>query len=230
MKLIGLIGGMSWESSAEYYRLINEETRARLGGMHSAPIVLYSFDFADIEELQRAGSWARAAELLAGGALALERAGAELLVLCTNTMHRLVDDIHAAVSIPLIHIADPTADAVRAKQLDTVGLLGTRYTMEGDFYKRRLEEHHGVGVVIPDEPDRSEIHDIIYRELVVGKVRAESRRRYGKAILDLVGRGAQGVVLGCTEIGLLIGSEDAPVPIFDTTQLHAQAAVAAALS
>jgi aspartate racemase len=145
-------------------------------------------------------------------------------------MHRLIDDIQADVSIPLIHIADPTADAVRAKQLDTVGLLGTRYTMEGDFYKRRLEEHHGPGVLIPDEPDRSDIHDIIYGELVVGKVRAESRRRYQKVILDLVGRGAQGIILGCTEIGLLIGSDDAPVPIFDTTHLHAQAAVAAALS
>jgi aspartate racemase len=230
MQTIGLIGGMSWESSAEYYRLLNEETRARLGGMHSAPIVLYSFDFAEIEELQRAGAWERAAELLTGAALALERAGAELLVLCTNSMHRLTGDIEAIVGLPLIHIADPTAEAVRAEGLETVGLLGTRYTMQGEFYRRRLEKRHGLGVLIPDEPDRSVVHEVIYGELVVGEIRAESRRRYRKAILELVDRGAQAIILGCTEIGLLIGSDDAPVPIFDTTRLHAQAAVAAALA
>jgi aspartate racemase len=230
MKLIGLIGGMSWESSAEYYRLINEETRARLGGMHSAPIVLYSFDFAEIEELQMAGAWGQASGKLAGAALTLERAGAEVLVLCTNTMHRLISDIEAVVTVPLIHITDPTGEAVRVAGLERVGLLGTRYTMEGEFYRRRLEQRHGLGVLIPDEPDRSVVHEVIYQELVVGEIRGESRRRYRKAILDLVDRGAEAIILGCTEIGLLIGSEDAPVPIFDTTRLHAQAAVEAALT
>ena len=230
MKTIGLIGGMSWESSAEYYRLVNEETRRHLGGMHSARIVPYSFDFADIDELPQAGAWERASGLLAEAARVLERAGAELLVLCTNTMHRLFDDIEAGVSVPFIHIADPTAEGVRAEGLGTLGLLGTRYTMEGDFSLRRLKERHGLSSLIPDEPDRSMVHDIIYGELVVGVIRDESRQRYRKAIVDLVARGAQAIVLGCPEIGLLIDSHDAPVPVFDSTRLHAQAAVAAALT
>jgi aspartate racemase len=229
LKPIGLIGGMSWESSAEYYRLINEDVRARLGGMHSAACILYSFDFAEIEELQRAGDWDRAGQLLAGAATALERAGAGLLVLCTNTMHRLAPEVEAAVEIPLVHIADPTAEAALAAGTRRVGLLGTRYTMEGDFYRRRLEECHGLQVLIPDEPDRFAVHEIIYEELVVGQVREPSRQRYRAAIETLVARGAQGVILGCTEIGLLIGPEDVEVPLHDTTRLHARAAVTLAL-
>ncbi|MGH2991237.1 MAG: aspartate/glutamate racemase family protein [Solirubrobacterales bacterium] len=229
MRPIGLIGGMSWESSAEYYRLINEDVRARLGGMHSAACVLYSFDFAEVEALQRAGDWERAGGLLADAAGALERAGAGLLVLCTNTMHRLAPEVEAAAEIPLVHIADPTAEAALAAETETVGLVGTRYTMEGEFYRRRLEERHGLRVLIPDEPDRSAIHEIIYDELVVGQLREESRRRYAIAIEDLIGRGAQAIILGCTEIGLLVGPEDASVPILDTTILHARAAVTLAL-
>jgi amino-acid racemase len=229
MKTIGLIGGMSWESSAEYYRLINEDANERLGGVHSAPCILYSFDFAEIEELQRSGAWEEAGSRLVKAALALERAGAGLLILCTNTMHRLAAEVEAAVGIPLVHIADPTANAVRASGVVTVGLLGTRFTMEGDFYRGRLEDQHGLEVLVPDEPDRSAIHEIIYRELVVGAVRDASRQRYSAAIASLVERGAQGIILGCTEIGLLIGAQDAEVPVFDTTQLHAQAAVSLAL-
>jgi aspartate racemase len=229
MKTIGLIGGMSWESSAEYYRLINEHVQERLGGVHSARCILYSFDFAEIEELQRSGEWSKAGSRLADAARALQGSGAELLVLCTNTMHRLVAEVEAAVGIPLVHIADPTAEAVRADGLKTVGLLGTRYTMEGEFYRGRLEDRHGLQVVVPDEPDRSAVHEIIYEELVVGVVRESSRRRYREAISHLVERGAQGVVLGCTEIGLLIGPQDVEVPVFDTTRLHAQAAVTLAL-
>jgi aspartate racemase len=229
VKPIGLIGGMSWESSAEYYRLVNEEVRARLGGVHSAPCILYSFDFAEIEELQRAGEWERAGALLAEAAATLERGGAGLLVLCTNTMHRLAPEIEAAVGIPLLHIADPTGTAGRAAGAGTVGLLGTRYTMEGDFYRRRLEERHGLGVLIPEEPDRTAVDDVIFEELVVGETREESRRLYRAAIAALVERGAEGIVLGCTEIGLLVGPDDAPVPVFDTTRLHAVAAVAIAL-
>jgi aspartate racemase len=229
MKTIGLIGGMSWESSAEYYRLINEDANERLGGVHSAPCILYSFDFAEIEELQRSGAWEEAGSRLVKAALALERAGAGLLILCTNTMHRLAAEVEAAVGIPLVHIADPTANAVRASGVVTVGLLGTRFTMEGDFYRGRLEDQHGLEVLVPDEPDRSAIHEIIYRELVVGAVRDASRQRYSAAIAGLVERGAQGIILGCTEIGLLIGAQDAEVPVFDTTRLHAQAAVSLAL-
>lgn len=229
MKTIGLIGGMSWESSSEYYRLVNEDVRARLGGAHSAACILHSFDFAEIEQLQRADAWDEAGRLLVDAAISLERAGAGLLVLCTNTMHRLAPEIEAAAAIPLVHIADPTAEAALAAPAQTVGLLGTRFTMEGDFYRGRLEGRHGLSVLIPEEPDRSAIDEIIYDELVVGRVRDESRRRYRAAIDRLVGRGAEGIVLGCTEIGLLIGADDAEVPLFDTTRLHARAAVTLAL-
>lgn len=229
VKAIGLIGGMSWESSAEYYRLVNEEIQARLGGVHSAACILHSFDFAEIEELQRAEAWDRAGELLANAASGLERGGAGLIVLCTNTMHRLAPEIEAAVEVPLVHIADPTGESALAAGIATVGLLGTRYTMEGEFYRRRLEERHGLAVLIPEEPDRTAIHDVIYDELVVGEIKEESRRRYRAAIDGLVDRGAEAVVLGCTEIGLLIGPDDASVPLFDTTRLHARAAVELAL-
>ena len=221
---------MSWESSIEYYRFINEYARERLGGLHSARSLMFSFDFDEIERLQRAGQWSLAGERLAEVARALERGGAELLVLCTNTMHRVAEPLEAAVSIPLVHIADPTAEAIRARGLETVGLLGTRYTMEGGFYRGRLEDRHGLRVLVPDEPGRSAVHDVIYDELVVGVVRQESRRRYTEVVSELIDCGAEGVIFGCTEIELLLDPADAEVPAFDTTRLHARAAVDAALA
>jgi aspartate racemase len=229
VKRIGLLGGMSWESSAEYYRLINEATRARLGGLHSADCMLRSVDFADIEELQRAGAWDEAGERLAAEARQLVAAGAELIVLCTNTMHKATDAIVAAVDVPFIHIADATAAAVMAAGLSTVGLLATAYTMEQDFYVGRLRDRHGLNVLVPDERDRRIVHNVIYDELCVGIVSDDSRDAYREIIGGLVERGAAGVLLGCTEIGLLIGQPDSEVPVFDTTVLHAQSAVDFAL-
>ena len=230
VKVIGLLGGMSWESSALYYQLVNQEVRERLGGTHSAECVMWSFDFHRVEALQAADDWAGAADLLGTTAQRLERAGAELLVLCTNTMHEVADEIGAAITIPLIHIADATADAVRAAGIERVALLGTRYTMERDFYRGRLERRHGLNVVVPDEPDRSEIHHIIYDELVRGIVADRSRQRYEAIIDRLVDRGAEGVILGCTEIELLVDPADDRWRLFPTTKLHALAAVSAALS
>jgi aspartate racemase len=230
MRRIGLLGGMSWESSAEYYRFVNEAVRKRLGGLHSADCLLRSVDFAAVEELQRTGRWHEAGKLLAAEALALVAGGAELLVLCTNTMHRVADQVAAAVEIPLIHIADTTADAVHAAELSTVGLLATAYTMEQDFYVGRLERTHGLAVVVPDAEDRRLVHDVIYQELCLGIVKEDSRQAYRRVIGDLVGRGAEGILLGCTEIDLLIGPPDAPVPVFDTTRLHAERAVDLALA
>jgi aspartate racemase len=225
MKTIGLIGGMSWESSIEYYRMINEEVKQRLGGVHSAQSLMYSVDFAEIETLQHSGQWQQAGIMLADAALRLERGGADLLVLCTNTMHLVADAITSAVSIPFLHIADPTAAAIRAKGMRTIGLLGTRFTMEQPFYRDRLIEQHGLNVLIPDEPDRAEIHRIIYEELILGQIRSDSRERYLAVIERLSAAGAEGIILGCTEIGLLIQPEHTPVPLFDTTRLHAIAAV-----
>ncbi len=230
MKRIGLLGGMSWESSAEYYRFVNQAVRTRLGGLHSADCLLRSVDFAAVEELQRTGRWNEAGKLLAAEAQTLVAAGAELLVLCTNTMHRVADQIAAAVAIPFIHIADTTADAVRAAELSTVGLLATAYTMEQDFYVGRLERTHGLAVVVPGPQDRRVVHDVIYQELCLGIVKEESRQAYRRVIGGLVGRGAEGILLGCTEIDLLIGPQDAPVPVFDTTRLHAERAVDLALA
>jgi aspartate racemase len=230
MKRVGLLGGMSWESSAVYYRMINEEVRARLGGLHSADCVLRSVDFAPIEALQRGGEWARAATLLAAEARALAAAGAELLVLCTNTMHKVADQIVDEVEIPLIHIADATAEAVRREGLHTVGLLATGYTMEQDFYVGRLRDMHGLEVLVPDELDRRLVHEVIYEELCIGIVNDASREQYRRVMADLVRRGAEGILLGCTEIDLLVGADDASVPIFDTTRLHVQKAVDAALA
>ena len=230
MKRIGLLGGMSWESSAEYYRFVNEAVRDRLGGLHSADCLLRSVDFAAIEVLQRTGRWNEAGKLLAAEAQALAAGGAELLVLCTNTMHRVAAQIAAAVAIPLVHIADTTADAVRAAGLATVGLLATAYTMEQDFYVGRLKRTHGLAVVVPGPEDRRLVHEVIYQELCLGIVKEESREAYRRVIGDLVGRGAEGILLGCTEIDLLIGPDDAPVPVFDTTRLHAQRAVDLALA
>jgi aspartate racemase len=229
MRRIGLLGGMSWESSAEYYRLINEATRERRGGLHSADCLLRSVDFAEIEALQRSGSWQQAGERLAAEARSLADAGAELLVLCTNTMHKVAHVVSAAVEIPLVHIADATADAIRAAGLSTIGLLATAYTMEQDFYVGRLRERHGLGVLVPGAEDRKLVHDVIYDELCLGVINDASRDAYRAVIAGLVERGAQGIVLGCTEIGLLVGEHDSPVPIFDTTRLHAEKAVELAL-
>ncbi|MDR7116436.1 aspartate/glutamate racemase family protein [Caulobacter sp. BE254] len=227
--LIGLIGGMSWESSIQYYRLINEGVRDRLGGVASARTLMWSFDFARIEALQHAGDWDALAGEMAEAARTLEKGGADVLVLCTNTMHRCAGAIEAAVDIPLLHIADPTAAAIQAAGLTKVGLLGTAFTMEQDFYRGRLEARFGLEVLIPDAEDRKAVHDIIYRELVAGQVLDASREVYRAVIRRLVERGAQGIILGCTEIMLLIGQADSPVPVFDTTTLHAMAAVDRAL-
>ena len=230
MKTIGLLGGMSWESTLPYYRHINEAVRERLGGLHSARLVLYSLDFHEIEALQRQGDWAAAGTLLADAARRLESAGANFLLLCTNTMHKVADAIEAASALPLLHIADPTAAAIQAAGLQRVGLLGTRFTMEQPFYRERLEDRHGIQVLVPDEPDRAEVHRVIYEELCRGVVSEASRQAYRQVISRLVARGAQAVILGCTEIGLLVRADDAEVPLFDTCVLHAQAAAERALS
>ena len=226
---IGLIGGMSWESSAHYYRLINEAARARRGPTASARCLMWSFDFSQIEVLQHAGRWDELAERLADAGKALERGGADFLVLCTNTMHRLAGELQAAVDLPLLHIADPTGEAIKAAGLRKVGLLGTAFTMEHAFYRGRLEERFGLEVVVPGEADRAVVHRVIYDELVAGVVRDESRQAYREVIARLAGDGAEGIILGCTEIMLLVGQSDSPVPVFDTTTLHALAAVDRAL-
>jgi aspartate racemase len=229
MKTIGLIGGMSWESSAEYYRIINQETNRRLGGVHSAQCLMWSFDFDAIKHLQHEGAWDKLADAMKEAAIRLERGGADFLVVCTNTMHRLADAVSSAVGIPLLHIADPTAEKIKASGFERVGLLGTAFTMEQDFYKGRLQQRHGLDVIVPDEGDRRIVHEIIYRELVLGQVRPESRQAYREIIARLIERGAQCVILGCTEIMLLVKDEDSAVPLFDTTTIHAVAAVEQAL-
>ncbi|MHC3390690.1 aspartate/glutamate racemase family protein [Streptomyces lavendulocolor] len=229
MKTIGLIGGMSWESSAEYYRLLNELVRERLGGLHSARCILHSVDFAEIERLQVSGEWEQAGEVLAEAGRGLAAAGADLLLICTNTMHKVAGQVQDAVPVPLLHLGDATADAVRAAGLRTVGLLGTAFTMEQDFYRDRLAGH-GLTVLVPEAEGRAEVHRIIYEELCLGIVDDGSRAVYQRVIDQLVADGAEGVVLGCTEIELLIGQEDSPVPVFPTTRLHAEAAVTAALA
>jgi aspartate racemase len=230
MKTIGLIGGMSWESSLEYYRILNETVKARLGGLHSTKCVLYSVEFAEIEALQHAGRWDEAARIMVEAGQSLERAGADLLVLCTNTMHKLAGEIEAGVNIPLLHIADATAEAVKAAGISRVGLLGTRFTMEQDFYRGRLTDKHGLQVIIPGQPDRELIHQVIYGELCLGIIKPESRLRFAGIIAKLVAAGAQGVILGCTEIESLVRQEDSPVSVFPTTRIHAEAAVAWALN
>jgi aspartate racemase len=230
MKTIGLIGGMSWESTAHYYRKINDLVKRRLGGLHSAQILLYSVDFHDIELLQRSGDWRSAGVLLAQIARQLESAGADCLVLATNTMHRVADAIEAAVRIPLLHIADPTAVSIKQTGVHTVGLLGTRFTMEQDFYRGRLATRHGLKVLVPEESDRELVHRVIYDELCLGNVSAASRDHYRAVIAGLVERGAQAIIFGCTEIGMLVTQEDSTVPVFDTTALHAAAAVEFALT
>ena len=230
MKTIGLIGGMSWESSLEYYRLINEGIKTRLGGLHSAKCVLVSVDFAEIEELQHANRWAQAAQILSEAARNLERAGADCVVICTNTMHKVAGDIQASVRLPLIHIADATAAQVQAAGLKRIGLLGTRFTMEEDFYVGRLIHKYGLDVIVPEPIERDDVHRVIYDELCLGLTRAESKARYVEIIEQLIAHGAQGIILGCTEIGLLVQQADSRVPLFDTTRLHAEAAVEFALA
>lgn len=229
MKTIGLIGGMSWESTIPYYRQINQAIKERLGGLHSAKVVLYSVDFHEVERLQHSGDWEAAGELLACAARALELAGADFLVLCTNTMHKVAPAIEAAVRIPLFHIADPTAEAIKDAGLSTVGLLGTRFTMEQAFYKGRLREQHGLQVLIPSKNDRDIIHRVIYEELCLGRVVEASRDEYRRIMAELVDQGAEGIVLGCTEISLLVAPQDSSVPLFDTTTIHARMAAEWAL-
>lgn len=228
MQTIGLLGGMSWESTLPYYRTINETVRDALGGLHSARIVLNSVDFHDIERLQDAGDWVRAGEVLADAARSVEAAGADFLVLCTNTMHNVAPAIARAVTIPLLHITDPTACAIADAGLSCIGLLGTRFTMEQSFYRDRLATH-GITAVVPDDDDRECVHRVIYDELCRGEIRAASRAHYRSIIERLVARGARGIVLGCTEIAMLIGADDVSVPVFDTALLHAKAAATRAL-
>lgn len=230
MRMIGLIGGMSWESSAEYYRILNQGIRDRLGPTASARCLLWSFDFSEIERLQHAGDWDSLAALLVHAARQLEAAGADILLLCTNTMHRVAPAIQTAVGVPLLHIADPTADRIKAAGLREIGLLGTAFTMEHDFYKGRLSGEHGLRILTPNAEDRATVHRIIYEELVAGKVMPASRDVFRAIIARLVADGAQAVILGCTEIMLLVRPEDSAVPLFDTTAIHAQAAVELALT
>ncbi|WP_246384756.1 aspartate/glutamate racemase family protein [Gluconacetobacter asukensis] len=228
--MIGLIGGMSWESSAEYYRILNQGVRDRLGPTASARCLLWSFDFSEIEALQHRNDWEGLTARMVDAARRLEAAGADMLLICTNTMHRMAPDIQAAVRIPLLHIADPTAAHIKAAGFRKVGLLGTAFTMEQAFYKDRLSGHHGLDVLVPGAQDRAEVHRIIYEELVAGTVSPASRAIYREIIARLVEDGAEAIILGCTEIMLLVRPEDSPVPLFDTTALHAQAAVAEALA
>lgn len=230
MKTIGLIGGMSWESSLEYYRILNETTRARLGGLHSAKCILYSVDFAEIEALQHQDRWEAAAQLMIAAGQSLERAGADFIVLCTNTMHKLADEIQANTRIPFLHIADATAQKIIAGGLKNIGLLGTRFTMEHDFYKGRLIDKHGLNVITPESNDRETVHRVIYDELCLGIVKQESKEQYIRIMEKLVRAGAEGIILGCTEIELLVHDEDSQVPLFPTTKIHAIAAVEYALS
>jgi len=229
VKTIGLIGGMSWESSSEYYRIINETTKAKLGGLHSARCILYSVDFAEIETLQRQDRWQEAAQIMAAAGQSLERAGADFVVLCTNTMHKLADEIQASIHIPFLHIADATAEKIKAAGLKKIGLLGTRFTMEHDFYKGRLVDKYGLEVIIPDDTDRQTVHRVIYDELVLGVVRQDSRNKYVEIMEKLARAGAEGIILGCTEIELLVHEGDSPLPLFPTTRIHAMAAVEYAL-
>jgi aspartate racemase len=227
--VIGLIGGMSWESSAEYYRIINREMQKRLGGVHSARSLMWSVDFAEIESLQHRGDWDKLTEQMIDAATRLERGGADFVVLCTNTMHRMADAVAGSIAIPLLHIADPTGEKIRAAGFEKVGLLGTAFTMEQDFYRRRLRELFGLKVIVPIAEDRRVVHEIIYTQLVAGKIVPKSRTLYREIIARLVAQGAQAIILGCTEIMLLVSGQDSAVPLFDTTTIHAIAAVDRAL-
>jgi aspartate racemase len=229
MKSVGIIGGMSWESSLEYYRLLNQQVKAALGGFHSADCIMVSVDFHEIEQMQMAGDWDRAGETLAEAARRLERGGAEVVLLATNTMHLVADAITSAINIPFLHIADATAEAIVNAGINSVALLGTRFTMEKPFMRDHMVEHFGLNVIVPDDEGRTIIHDIIYNELVLGDIRDTSREQYLKVIDRLIENGAEGVILGCTEIGLLIQQEHVAVPVFDTMQLHVASAADFAL-
>ena len=224
MKVIGLIGGMSWQSSLEYYRIINETIRQRLGNHHSAKCLMYSVDFAEIEILQHQNRWDKATDFMIDAAKKLEKGGADFVVICTNTMHKMAGEVEKSIHIPLLHIADTTAVVINDKDIKRVGLLGTKFTMEQDFYKGRLLDKYSINVMVPDEEDRQAVHDIIYNELCLGKINNSSRQKYIQIINKLVSGGAKGIILGCTEIPLLIKQKDCPVPVFDTTTIHARAA------
>ncbi len=230
MKTIGLVGGMSWESTLEYYRILNETTKQRLGGFHSAKCILYSVDFEEIEKLQHKGHWEEATKIMVDAAQRVERAGADFILICTNTMHKMADEVQANIGIPLLHIVDATAEKIKVQGMKKVGLLGTRFTMEEEFYRGRLEEKHGIEVLIPDEKERQDIHDILYTELCMGEIKKLSQDRFRHIIGNLVSRGAEGIILGCTEIPLLVKQEDYDLPLFDTTAIHATKAVEYAIS
>jgi aspartate racemase len=230
VKSIGLIGGMSWESTATYYRHINELVKARLGGLHSAQVIIYSVDFHEVERLLRSGDWHAAGLLLADAARSLETAGADFLVLCTNTMHKVAPAIEAAVRIPLFHVADPTAGEIKKAGFSTVGLLGTRFVMEQDFYQERLRSRHGLHVLVPKPQDREFLHRVIFEELCLGKLIEQSRSECRRVMADMAGEGAQAIILGCTEMSLLLGQEDSAVPLFDTTRIHARKAAERSLA
>jgi len=229
MRTIGLIGGLSWQSSLEYYRIINEVIRQKLGGLHSARIVMHSFDLAEMATLQEEGDWESAARLIIGAAQRLENAGADLLVMCTNTMHKVADEVQQDVKIPLLHIADATAEEIKTAGLRKVGLLGTRFTMEEDFYKERLTRKRGLEVIIPDEDERQIVDRAIYEELCAGQVRRSSKEKFCGIMQNLAASGAEGIILGCTEIYLLVDQRDVQVPVFDTTRIHAKSAALASL-
>ncbi|ALS96928.1 aspartate/glutamate racemase family protein [Lacimicrobium alkaliphilum] len=229
MKTIGLLGGMSWESSLGYYQKINQGIRQHLGGLHSAQIAMYSVDFAPIERLQHQGDWQGAAELLIQGARAVEAAGADFLLICTNTMHKVAPEIEASISIPLLHIVDALAAHLQSQNISTVGLLGTRFTMQDSFFRQRLQQQFGIQVLVPSEPDMEIVHRVIYEELCQGRIDEQSREKYLSIINQLSGQGAQGMVLGCTEIGLLLQQHHCAVPLFDTLDIHVDAAVQKAL-
>lgn len=230
MKTIGLIGGMSWESSVEYYRIINETVRDRLGGLHSAKSLMVSVDFAEVEKLQREGRWLEATDCMIAAAHQLAAGGADCVVICTNTMHKMADEVQNSIDIPLLHIADATAQKIKALGLGKIGLLGTKFTMEEDFYKGRLMNKHGLQVLVPNEADRMIVHRVIYDELVLGKINAASKAQYLRIMDSIVEQGAQGIILGCTEIGLLVKQADSRAPLFDTTEIHAVAAAEYAIS
>jgi aspartate racemase len=229
MKMIGLIGGMSWESSIEYYKIINETVRAKIGGLHSAKCIMVSVDFAEIEPLQHQGRWDKATQILIAAAKSVEAGGAEFLIFCTNTMHKVADEVQKQLHIPILHIADATGQTIKKEGLKKVGLLGTRFTMEEDFYKGRLSQKHNLEILIPDEEDREVVHRIIYDELCMGETKLSSKTKYTDIIDRLAKKGAEGIILGCTEIGLLVKKGDTRVPLFDTTKIHAIAAVKYAL-
>jgi aspartate racemase len=230
MKTIGMIGGMSWESSIEYYRIINQAVREKLGGLHSAQNIMYSVEFAEIERLQHQNRWDELAKIMIDAARGLEKGGADFVIICTNTMHKLYDVVQTAIMIPMLNIADATAEEIKTKGIDRIALLGTRFTMEEDFYKGRLVEKYGLEVMIPSSAQRETVHRVIYDELCAGIIKPDSKQKYADIIQDLVAKGTGGVILGCTEIGLLVRQEDSPVPLFDTTEIHARAAVDYALA